>query len=102
MTWEHPAFTRAKALPEPLRAYFPKSDAEAEAWRPTTRRRALASRVLVVAKTRIECAWSAYIDAVPGENHVDEVAEVLERGCKLPEAIARILFPEFNEVPYKE
>ena len=50
--------------------------AECEAWRPIVRRRAIASRVLVVARTRIEGAWAAYVDAVPGMNHDAEFEEV--------------------------
>ncbi len=64
------------------------------------RRKALASRVLVVAKTRVEGTWKAYVDAVPGNRHEDEMIEVLNDGDELREDIARILFPEFNELPY--
>ena len=100
--YEHPSFTRAKALTEPLRSHFPKSQAEAELWRPIVRYRALASKVLVVARTRVECAWAAYIDAVPGRGHYSEVEAVLDRGAKLDERIARVLFPDFKSVPYAE
>jgi len=97
---EHPSFMLAKSLPEPWRTHFPKSREEALAFRPYMERSALASRVLVVAKTRIECAWSAYIDAVPGENHDREQDSVLQDGSKLLERIARVLFPRFEGVPY--
>ena len=99
---EHPAFTRAKALSEPLRAHFPKSVEEAQAWTPIVTWRALSSRVLVVAKTRVECAWAAYCDAVPGINHANEVEEVTKHGAKLEEKFARALFPGMKEVPYAE
>ena len=99
-TTEHPVFTRVKAMPSPWREHFPKNQAEAEAWKPITRRGALASRVLVVARTRIEGAWSAYCDAVPGRNHDYEQAAVLQHGDKVPESVARYLFPEFLGVPY--
>lgn len=99
---EHPAFTRAKQLAEPLRSFFPKSVEEAKNWRPIVRRVALTSRVLVVATTRIECAWVAYCDAVEGYNHDHEVEEVLKHGAKLPEAFARVLFPVFADVPYAD
>jgi len=61
---------------------------------------ALAHCVLAVACTRIECAWAAYIDAVAGVNHDREMDAVLRHGAKLLEPVARILFPEFTEVPY--
>lgn len=73
---------------------------EAERWRPYIRWIALARRVLVVANTRIEGAWNAYIDAVPGENHDREWEEVKSHGAKLPEQVARSLFPDFEGVPY--
>ena len=72
----------------------------AQDWKPTVRLHALASKVLVVAKTRVEGTWSAYCDAVPGDNHELEVDEVLKRGDKMPEYIARVLFPEFKDIPY--
>jgi len=98
----HPSFVRAAALEEPLRSHFPKSAEEAAAWQPWILRRALSMRVLVVARTRVECAWAAYCDAVPGMNHVHEMADVLDHGDKLPEHVARALFPEFDQVPYAE
>ena len=55
--------------------------------------RSLASRVLVVATTRIEGTWSAYIDAVPGMRHDAEYDEVLRHGCKLQADEARVFFP---------
>jgi hypothetical protein len=102
MMVEHPLAVKAKAMPEPWRSHFPKSPAEANVFTPIVRRRALAGRVLAVARTRIECRWSAYVDAVDGQNHADEVAGVLDRGAKLDEPVARALFPEFAEVEYCE
>ena len=82
--------------------HFPKrGDREAcESWRPYIRRHELAMRVIAVAKTRIEGSWAAYIDAVPGDNHDRETPAVLERGAKLREPVARVLFPELEGVPY--
>lgn len=71
-----------------------------ETWRPRIVIHALASRVLAVARTRIEGTWCAYIDAVPGEDHNAEYREVLYGGAKLPPEIARILFPQFADIPY--
>lgn len=97
----HPSFARAEALSEPLRSHFPKSVSEAQVWKPIYLVRALSSRVLVVAQTRVECQWRAYCDAVPGMNHREEEVEpVLRYGATVDEALARVLFPEFNEVPY--
>ena len=64
------------------------------------RRRALATRVLVVARTRIEGTWAAYCDAVPGMDHDQEQEAVLAHGDKLSESVAVMLFPEFNGMPY--
>lgn len=69
-------------------------------WTPTVRIHALASKVLVVARTRIEGTWSAYCDAVPGDSHNKEWPAVLANGDKLMEEIARILFPQFDDIPY--
>ena len=60
---------------------------------------ALSQRVLTVAVKRVE-GWAAYCDAVPGENHARELHEVARTGTKLDEAIARVLFPQFVDVPY--
>ena len=97
---EHPAFTRIKAMPEPWRTHFPKSTDEANVWRPRVLHVALATRVLVVARTRVEGMWCAYIDAVPGMHHGIELGAVLDLGSKLPESFARVLFPQFEGVPY--
>ena len=100
MPEKHPAFLRAAALIGPMRSHFPTTSADAEKWQPIQRYRALARRVLVVAQTRVECQWSAYVDAVPGYNHEDEWQEVLHHGAKAPEGVARALFPEFDDVQY--
>ena len=101
-TFVHPAFKRAMALTGALREHFPKSVEEAQAFEPMIRIRALSSRVLVVARTRVECAWCAYIDAVPGQNHRAEIGPVVGFGAKLDESVARVLFPMFNDVPYAD
>ena len=58
----------------------------------------LASRVIAVAVERHDKpeAWTAYIDAVNGYKHSEEVAGVAQTGDKLPEGVARILFPQFS------
>lgn len=73
---------------------------EIKDWIPTIHMHALASKVLVVARTRIEGTWAAYCDAVPGFNHATEYDEVLKHGDKLMEEIARVLFPIFKDIPY--
>lgn len=98
---DHPSFILARALPEPWRSHFPKTMEEAQAFEPLVRRRCFGFKVLVVARTRRgQCAWSAYIDAVPGIDHDKEKNKVLLWGNKLPEAIARAMFPEFDGVRY--
>lgn len=54
---------------------------------------ALDSQVLVVAIYRIEGAWCAFIGPCPGESHEDEIQDVAASGTKLPEKLARFLFP---------
>jgi len=98
---EHPAFTKAKALPEPLRSHFPKNQEEASSWEPHIRYCALGHyQVMVVAVTRIECAWRCYIGAVPGQNHDNEWQEVRDQGGTLSERVALAIFPEFKGVRY--
>ena len=100
---DHPAFIRARNLEdERWRAHFPKSVEEARDFIPCVLTRALAANVLCVARTRVECAWAAYVDAVPGINHKNEIEAVLDRGAKLPENVARAVFRHFGEVPYAE
>jgi len=79
---------------------FPETTADMDMWQPTIRVKALASKVLCVARTRCEGAWSAYVDAVPGQRHSVEAQGVLDEGVKLPVHLARVLFPEFDDVPY--
>jgi len=69
-------------------------------WEPVTRVHPLHRNILAVAKTRVEGAWAAYIDVVPGINHDSEYGDVLLNGNKLMEATARTLFPLFKDVPY--
>ena len=98
---EHPSFTRAKALPEPLRSHFPKDQEEAAEWQAHIRYHALGdSHVMVVAVTRIECAWRAYIGAVPGIDHDKEWQAVRREGGTLEEAVALAIFPQFKGVRY--
>ena len=98
----HPSFVRAAELAEPLRSHFPKSVDEARAFEPMQRYRALDSKVLVVAQTRVECAWRAYIAAVSGMDHRAEIQAVADYGTTLHEPLARLLFPEFNDIPYAD
>jgi hypothetical protein len=67
--------------------------------------RPLAQHVLAVARIKHTDRttgwfgdWSAYIDAVPGVSHKDEWMEVLMSGEKLPEDVARLLFPEVDRL----
>ena len=69
-------------------------------WKPQIRRIALHQNVLIVAETRIEGAWSAFCGPVPGINHNEEWQEVARVGDTLPEEVARVLFPEHDNLPY--
>ena len=77
-----------------------KAHFRAKPFTPLHTHRALAMRVLIVATTRLEGTWKAYADAVPGMTHDNEWQMVLRNGDELPEAVARVLFPFFEEVPY--
>lgn len=79
---------------------FPESFSDAKSWQPYVQYKALHRQVLVVATTRIEGAWKAYCGTVPGRRHDDEYLSVLAEGCKVPEVVARALFPEFEGVKY--
>jgi len=64
-----------------------------------TRYIALAMRVLVVAiQGGRRDDWAAYIDAVPGDSHASEWCKVTARGTKLPYKVAKVLFPDFDEL----
>lgn len=87
--------------PEWARGHFPGPGDPTEGWQPLISVHALASRALVVATTRIEGAWCAYADAVPGMNHEAEKYAVLRHGDKVSEELARVLFPGFERIPYE-
>ncbi len=78
----------------------PDCQAAAESWSPTFSVRALHRRVLVVAKTRIEGAWSAYIFVVPGQNHDLEWKLWETEGDKLHRNVACAIFPTMAGLPY--
>ena len=81
---------------------FPDNPRQVGDWREFRMKHALAMRVLAVAHTRVEGTWRAYVDAVPGMDHRREAAEVFSAGTTLPEAVALILFPAFEGVPYRD
>ena len=69
-------------------------------WEPTIRIHPLAAKVLAAATTRIEGTWKAYINSVPGKRHDLEYNEVLRHGDEIPEHIAKVMFPDFADLPY--
>jgi len=79
---------------------FPVTTEERDTWVPFVKVKAASSRVLIVARTRIEGAWSAYLDAVPGYDHDEEWKGVVRFGLKQPEEIARAFFPGLKDIPY--
>jgi hypothetical protein len=80
---------------------FPDTPAEGAAWQPTFQKKALHRQVLVVAKTRIEGAWNAYIFPVEGKSHEAEWPAWETEGVKLQEDTARTLFGYFGDgLPY--
>jgi hypothetical protein len=92
--------TTETTIPKWLKDHFPQTPEQARGWQAHVRCRALHARVLCVARTRIEGAWAAYCAPVPGMNHVAEMEPVLESGNKMPEDVARAMFPAFKGVPY--
>ena len=78
----------------------PHCSEAAERWVPRLTMRAIHSRVLVVAATRIEGAWSAYVFPVAGRNHRAEMVAWRKDGMRLAEDVARAMFPELQSIPY--
>jgi len=56
---------------------------------------ALDNHVIAVACEGYANDWTAYIGAVPGNNHYQEWEEVMRHGSKLRRDVAEILFPDF-------
>ena len=79
---------------------FPETSEEAKLWSDSqvTEYRALHRKVLCHAHTRIEGAWCAYIFPVKGKSHQEEWRGWREDGVKLPEEIAKLLFPAFEGI----
>ena len=63
--------------------------------------RALDSKVIVVAIEDEVNGWACYIGAVPGNNHEREWHLVAERGTKLPQKVAELLFPDFEKLRWR-
>lgn len=82
--------------------HFALVKTDPELWQPYRTYRALDRTVLCAAQTRIHGAWVAYAMAVPGRNHEYEMEEVLLHGSKIPERVARALFPVFDGLPYDD
>lgn len=79
---------------------FPTTEEEADKWKPSYFWMALHSKVLLVAKTRIEGEWACYCTPVPGKNHDIEIGLWQEHGTKVGRSIARAAFPHLLEIPY--
>ena len=79
---------------------FPETEAEFIDWRYETRRVMLHREVMCLAKTRAEGKWCAYCFPVPGVNHDKEEYLWLDKGCKMAEKVARLLFPQFEDIKY--
>ena len=63
--------------------------------------RILSSKVIAVAQKGYRDDWAAYIDAVPGINHKEEILGVLEHGTKLDKKLAEALFPDLDIAKYR-
>lgn len=60
----------------------------------------LASKVLAVCVVS-KYDWTAYVDAVPGQNHENEYLAVARMGCKLPLEVAMLLFPTLDKEKWR-
>ena len=60
----------------------------------------LARDIVVVARSRVEGTWKAYIASTEERSHYDAIPEVLSHGTTVREPIARYLFPHFKDLPY--
>jgi len=79
---------------------YPETPEEAREWDPRIYIYALHQKVLCVAIARVEGTWIAYCSNVPGSIHRNEYKAVLAHGDKLPEKLAKVMFPLFDGVPY--
>jgi hypothetical protein len=79
---------------------FPETLEEADNWTPVLIYKPIHSKVLLVAKTRIEGTWSCYVTPVPGHNHDEEICLWENHGVKLHRLMAQAAFPQFNDIPY--
>ena len=76
------------------------SEVTGSEFKPVRARYSLGPNVMVVARTRIEGAWSAYCAAVQGQSISHDEKFTLDNGSKLPEKIARAIFEPFEELKY--
>ena len=62
--------------------------------------RRLDNKVIAVAVEGAIKDWAGYIGAVAGKTE-NEWKEVAERGTKLPQEVAEVLFPEFGSLRWR-
>jgi len=79
---------------------FPEPGEAAKDWQPQVMRHALACDIMIVAQSRIEGAWKAYVAVVSGYDHNQESGAVLATGTPMMEEHARAFFPYLEDVPY--
>ena len=87
-------------IPDWLKDHFPTNRKDAQNWTSINIQYALHRNVLCVATTRIEGAWCAYCKDVAGQDHKAEQNDVLAHGDKISDRVARVMFPQFEGVPY--
>jgi len=63
--------------------------------------RALSTNILTVAIKGEIGDWAAYINTVPGVNHVEEANSVAADGVKLTKAVAEAIFPNLGLCEYR-
>ena len=64
--------------------------------------KALDTHVLVVAVEGEIHDWTAYIGAVNGQRHVEEVESVAAHGTKLPKHLALAIFPALKSLSWRD
>lgn len=67
---------------------------------PKVFRHTLARDILVVARTRVEGTWKAYIGSTGEWSHKNSVGAILDHGTAVREPLARVIFPHFKKLPY--
>ena len=77
-----------------------------KAWKPKIIQRNLGQFgglwITVVARTRIEGSWGAYVGVSTGDYPEIEEKRILDHGAKLRAEVAQAIFPELAAITYSQ